>query len=217
LTMPCPQPHSRLPENNAMAPEAVCFPARSAVHLGSPRSIHLQRRRSRAPPIAPCAAERTHETSERRRTLDVRIASQTRGRSQTDRDGHTWGFDHGVGHPLLLLCDAKAPNFRKNKAFKDLSHYAEWPKVADAVIEAVEGFSTAYIWQRRQGGNKQEIGHAYRVAYGWGNPATGIEHDHLIRLPQWGECPSPGVFSPLEGEDGNLRHRLGPGLSPLKR
>jgi hypothetical protein len=46
------------------------------------------------------------------------------------------GFDHGVGHPLLLLCDAKAPNFRKNKAFKDLSHYAEWPKVADAVIEA---------------------------------------------------------------------------------
>ena len=30
------------------------------------------------------------------------------------------GFDHGVGHPLLLLCDAKAPNYRKNKAFKDL-------------------------------------------------------------------------------------------------
>jgi hypothetical protein len=127
------------------------------------------------------------------------------------------GFDHGVGHPLLLLCDAKAPNFRKNKAFKDLSHYAEWPKVADAVIEAVEGFSTAYIWQRRQGGNKQEIGHAYRVAYGWGNPATGIENDHLIRFPQWGECPPPGVFSPLEGEDGNLRHCPGSGLRPLKR
>ena len=145
MTMPCPQPHSRLPENNAMAPEAVCFPARSAVHLGSPRSIHRQRRRSRAPPIAPCAAERTHETSERRRTLDVRIASQTRGRSQTDRDGHTWGFDHGVGHPLLLLCDAKAPNFRKNKAFKDLSHYAEWPKVADAVIEAMRGTEGAII------------------------------------------------------------------------
>jgi putative transposase len=29
------------------------------------------------------------------------------------------GFDHGVGHPLLLLCHAKAPNYRKNKAFKD--------------------------------------------------------------------------------------------------
>jgi hypothetical protein len=46
------------------------------------------------------------------------------------------GFDHGVGHPLLLLGDAKAPNCRKNKAFNDLGHYAEWPKVADAVIKA---------------------------------------------------------------------------------
>jgi hypothetical protein len=46
------------------------------------------------------------------------------------------GFDHGVGHPLLLLYDAKAPNCRKNKAFKGLGHYAEWPKVADAVIMA---------------------------------------------------------------------------------
>jgi len=46
------------------------------------------------------------------------------------------GFDHGVGHPLLLLHDAKAPNCRKNKAFKGLGHYSEWPKVADAVIKA---------------------------------------------------------------------------------
>jgi hypothetical protein len=47
------------------------------------------------------------------------------------------GFDHGVGHPLLLLRDAKAPPCQKNKAFKDLGHYPEWPKVADAVIEAL--------------------------------------------------------------------------------
>ena len=45
------------------------------------------------------------------------------------------GFDHGVGPPLLLLCDAKVPNCQKNKAFKDFSHYSEWPNVADAVIE----------------------------------------------------------------------------------
>ena len=50
--------------------------------------------------------------------------------------GDTGGFDHGIGHLLLLLCDAKAPNLRNNKAFKDLGHYSEWPKVADAVIEA---------------------------------------------------------------------------------
>ena len=46
------------------------------------------------------------------------------------------GFDHGVGHPLLFLCDAKVPNYRKNKGFKVLGPYAEWPKVADAVIKA---------------------------------------------------------------------------------
>jgi len=34
------------------------------------------------------------------------------------------GFDHGVGHPLLLLYNAKAPNCRKNKVFKGLGHYA---------------------------------------------------------------------------------------------
>jgi hypothetical protein len=43
---------------------------------------------------------------------------------------------NGVGHPLLRLCDAEAPHCRKNKAFKDLGHSPEWPKVADAVIKA---------------------------------------------------------------------------------
>ena len=33
------------------------------------------------------------------------------------------GFDHGVGHSLLLLYDAKAPNFQKSKEFKDLGPY----------------------------------------------------------------------------------------------
>mgnify|MGYP003693630659 CR=1 FL=1 len=46
------------------------------------------------------------------------------------------GFRSWRRPPLLLLCDAKAPNYRKNKAFKDLGHYSEWPKVADAVIES---------------------------------------------------------------------------------
>ena len=48
------------------------------------------------------------------------------------------GLDHGVGHPLLLLCGAKVSNYRKNKEFNDLGHYSEWPKVADAVIKAEE-------------------------------------------------------------------------------
>ena len=46
------------------------------------------------------------------------------------------GFDHGAGHPLLFLDDAKAPNCRKHNGFKGLGNYSEWPKVAGAVIKA---------------------------------------------------------------------------------
>jgi hypothetical protein len=34
-----------------------------------------------------------------------------------------FGFDHGVGHSLLLLYDAKAPRGQKSKEFKGLGHY----------------------------------------------------------------------------------------------
>ncbi len=33
------------------------------------------------------------------------------------------GFDHGVGHSLLLLYDAKAPYSQKSKDFNGLVHY----------------------------------------------------------------------------------------------
>ena len=52
-----------------------------------------------------------------------------------------WGFDHGAGHPLLFLDDAKAPNCQKNNRFNDLGNYSEWPKVAGAVIKACESLS----------------------------------------------------------------------------
>jgi hypothetical protein len=45
------------------------------------------------------------------------------------------GFDHGAGHPLLFLDDAKAPNYQKNNGFSDLGNYSAWPKVAGAVIQ----------------------------------------------------------------------------------
>jgi hypothetical protein len=48
------------------------------------------------------------------------------------------GLDHGVGHPLLFLDDANAPNCQKNNGFSDLGNYSEWPKVAGAVIKAVK-------------------------------------------------------------------------------
>jgi len=36
----------------------------------------------------------------------------------------------------LLLYDVKAPKWGQDSGFKDLGHYSEWPKVADAVIKA---------------------------------------------------------------------------------
>ena len=57
----------------------------------------------------------------------------------------SYGFDHGAGHPLRFLDDAKAPNCRKNNGFKDIGNYSEWPKVAGAVIKA---FLTSNIRQK---------------------------------------------------------------------
>jgi hypothetical protein len=33
------------------------------------------------------------------------------------------GFDHGVGHSLLVLCDAKVPHGKKWNDFKALENY----------------------------------------------------------------------------------------------
>ena len=37
-------------------------------------------------------------------------------------NGSFLGFDHGVGHSLLLLYDAKAPHGQKRIEFKGLGH-----------------------------------------------------------------------------------------------
>ena len=70
------------------------------------------------------------------------------------------GLDHGVGHPLLFLCNSKVPNYRKNKAFKSLHDYFEWPKVADTVIEAV--FRIRSILYYRNNFCSKYTGTAYR-------------------------------------------------------
>lgn len=41
---------------------------------------------------------------------------------------------------FLLLCNAKALHYRENKVFKDLATYSQWPKGADALIEAKFNF-----------------------------------------------------------------------------
>ena len=70
---------------------------------------------------------------------DVQSAAGHADPSTTKLYDRRGGFDHGVGHPLLLLCGAKVSNYRKNKECNDLGHYSEWPKVADAVIKAGGG------------------------------------------------------------------------------
>jgi hypothetical protein len=47
------------------------------------------------------------------------------------------GYNHDVGHLLLLLCNAKTTHYRKNKVFKGLVYYSAWPQVADAMIKAL--------------------------------------------------------------------------------
>src|SRR6266487_5197971 len=64
------------------------------------------------------------------KTIDFLLTEQ-----RDEQAAKKFGLDHGVSHLLLFLYDAKAPHCRKNKAFKGLGHYAEWPKVADAVIK----------------------------------------------------------------------------------
>jgi hypothetical protein len=74
-----------------------------------------------------------------RYTLEFRASDELeKFRASENLSIVTQGSDHGAGHPLLILCPAKAPNYRKHKALKELDHYSKWPKVADAVIEATE-------------------------------------------------------------------------------
>src|SRR2546423_1162923 len=53
-------------------------------------------------------------------------ATQTVGSEHTARARLAYvsfGFDHGVGHSLLLLSDAKASHAQKSKEFNGLGHY----------------------------------------------------------------------------------------------
>src|SRR5436305_9883726 len=53
---------------------------------------------------------------------DCKIASRDT-RARIAAAGDFYGFDHRVGHSLLLLYDAKAPHSQKSKEFKGLGHY----------------------------------------------------------------------------------------------
>ena len=43
--------------------------------------------------------------------------------------GFTFGFDHGVGHSLLLLYDEKAPLGKNSNYFNDLDHDLSNPSI----------------------------------------------------------------------------------------
>ena len=51
----------------------------------------------------------------------LRRSGRGAGRPREDLPhGHHVGLDHGVGHSLLLLYDAKVPSGQKSKEFNDL-------------------------------------------------------------------------------------------------
>jgi len=82
------------------------------------------------------------------------------------------GFDHGAGHPLLFLDDAKAPNYQKNNGFSDLGNYSEWPKVAGAVIQTdiVRHGKTCQGKQRYRCREKGCAGRSFLLEYAYGAP-----------------------------------------------
>jgi hypothetical protein len=97
------------------------------------------------------------------------------------------GLDHGVGHPLLLLCHAKAPNYLKKKGFKDLPDYSKWPKVADAVIEACNLFALSFTLTSNCSGSLIEIKRFVRFRPGKTTPLLkldGSKYSNRSRLAQ---------------------------------
>ena len=55
-------------------------------------------------------------------TTSINKLSNASPSSGKGRGIQGWGFDHGAGHSLLLLYDAKASHGLKSKEFKDLGH-----------------------------------------------------------------------------------------------
>jgi hypothetical protein len=72
----------------------------------------------------------------------VQCCGRQKDRNARAYNAHHWygivGFDHGVGHPLLLLGNEKPHNCLYNNELNELSYCSEWPKVADAGIEATD-------------------------------------------------------------------------------
>jgi hypothetical protein len=60
----------------------------------------------------------------RKRVLTLNLASILRKMVLPD------GFDHGVGHPLLLLYDAKAPLGKNSNYFNGLGHDLSNPSIS---------------------------------------------------------------------------------------
>ena len=52
-----------------------------------------------------------------------RVGGMVRPRTSYHLSIRICGFDHGVGHSLLVLCDAKAPHGKKWNDFKALENY----------------------------------------------------------------------------------------------
>jgi hypothetical protein len=70
------------------------------------------------------------------------IVATLEARTEDDLMRILTGLDHGVGHPKPLLSQVEAPPSLQTGDFGGYAHSAAWLKVADAVIEAQESFSS---------------------------------------------------------------------------
>jgi hypothetical protein len=77
--------------------------------------------KSAVPPASWCSKTPRHRSRKRHK----RQRERTRHRGEDPQFFHpAIGFDHGVGHSLQLLYDAKAPTCKKINKFNALGHYS---------------------------------------------------------------------------------------------
>ena len=63
-------------------------------------------------------------------------SGQSQHHAQACGRGHESGDVVGVGHPQQPMSQREIPNSLSQRKLWDSADYPEWPKVADAVIEA---------------------------------------------------------------------------------
>src|SRR2546428_11940024 len=100
---------------------------------------------------------------------------------QREKERALFGLDHGVGHPCCL-CARQSTSIPKEQGVRGHRRHAEWPQVADTVIEA-----RCFAGEKAQYSGRE-------------GPSMAVEflRDAMERLAS----PGPQAFLSIEGAPG---------------